>query len=318
MYEKVYTALNPIVLDPHYGGISAFLYNKTWDAVFAVSGQRWMRVFHDGSYAAYGRPSGAGNYMGMSGGRFAWVDQWTGTIHPADDIHGIPDLSKCLNPDALINYHSPHYPTTGKGIFVDSTNGLLVSQLDTNHWEVRSLKDLSLVRTIGHHKNSLVNIMNWGGQGIICAFHYATGRVWFVDYLGNKGVFETGSVGPCLFATYDVTCKVFITLLANLKVEVFVRSAIPHSMGQAEFYPTPIQGKKAYSIKVLVTGATGEPSVGWWIHWLLVAAEPGVGPYGWLHRYVSKTDENGYAWNHYFGPRDGEIGDTVLRTWVEI
>jgi len=42
----------------------------------------------------------------------------------------------------------------------------------------------------------------------------------------------------------------------------------------------------------------------------------GGGVLGELDKYVSKTDQDGYAWNLYFGPDNNAVGQCKLRTWV--
>jgi hypothetical protein len=315
MYEKVYTALATIAFktgDP--GPLRNFFYHKTWDAVLGTSQYSWFRIFHDGSFARYGQPSGTYSFIGRIGGVPAYIEQWTGAIVSSYEVNGLPNQSDILNPDYLIPYTNPYYARLK---FVDDVNQIFVRWVTANTWEVRSLVDGSLIRTITHDKNFAPDCMSWAGHGLICAIRYSDGFVCFMDYLGDQGVTETGSIGACRAATYDCLCRIFLVYQTDHKVGVYVRDAIPATLGNPIFVTSPVEGLKAHSVKVRLLGSTGEPCVGWWIHWLL-DDDAGVGPYGWLDKYVSQTDEDGYAWNTYFGPRDGETGNTILKAWVEL
>lgn len=322
MYEKTYTSLISLTFVPVQWQLAQFYYNKTWDAVFGSSGNsgQWFRIFHDGSYVPYGNVSGSWYHGHRVGGLPVFLSGSNGAVYGSFEVNGMPDYNVDLNP--LFRFTNANgFNPSGAVWFIDDVNQVFVWRYSYNRFDVRSLVDGSLIRSITHNLNIGFSHLAWAGAGQLCAIRpgaYYTdpvGKVIFFDYLGAEGVLEKGSIESARLATYDCLCRVILSYGFDNKVRVYVRDAIPAVLAAPTFVTTPVRGARAHEVKVRLTGSVGEPSVGWWIHWGLEASG-GVGPYGSLAKFVSKTDQNGYAWNTYFGPMGGETGATVLKTWV--
>jgi len=321
MYEKVYTALTPLsIATPGY--LSAFMFSKTWDAVLGIGGGQWFRVFHDGSFAVYGSGSSNWNAGQRIGGLPVLALAGDGIVYGTFEVNGVPNYNEVLNPDFALTNTNGFYIGYSP-FFIDDVNGVFVWRDTANTFTVRSLADGSLIRTITHGLNISYSHLSWAGPGQLCAICPSHGspspvaKVLFFDYLGDEGVIETGSLEECTLATYDCLCKVFLTYTnADKLIRVYVRSADPANLSNPAFTTSPV-GVGASEVKVRLTGNDGEPCVGWMINWELDASE-GSGPFGSLSKYASMTDEEGYAATTYFGPRDGETGDTIIKAWVEV
>jgi hypothetical protein len=321
MYEKVYTALQPLTFPVSYEQLSHFVYNKMWDAITAWSGDfgAWFRIFHDGSFARYGVGSGSWVIVPRVGGLPSFVSVYAtsdGTVYGSYEVNGLPNLQEVLNPEFKFTSGTGYYPGGSSLALVDDVNQVFVWRVNTNRFDVRSLRDGSLIRSVNHNLNTFYDQYAWAAHGQLCAIKVSNGRVLFFDYLGDEGILEAGSVEPCRLATYDCLCKVLLTYGTDNKVRVYVRNAVPAILSNPAFTTTPVYGARVHQVSVRLTGLSGEPCVDWWVHWGLDPSA-GIGPYGFLEKFISQTDENGYAWNNYFGPCLGETGATVIKAWVE-
>jgi hypothetical protein len=314
MYEKVYTAASPVTFSTGDSFLVGFQFSKYWDAVLGKAGKTWFKIFHDGSFVRYGTPYGSYKTGGRVLGKPAFWEQWGGYIYGVTDVNGMIDFA-ALNPDYPMTYQHARYPSNG-GWFVDDTSLVFAKRLSDNAIAVYSLEDGALLRTISHNLGITFDAMFWASSGVICAIRYSDGYVCFFDYLTDRGVLETGKLETCRLATYDCVCKVFWTYGYDNLVRIYVRNDQPVNLSSPVFTGTP-QGMAVRTVKVRLTGVTGEPCPGYWVHWEL-AASGGLGPYGTLEFEVSKTDEDGYASNNYYGPLDGSFGGTVVNTWVEL
>jgi len=98
------------------------------------------------------------------------------------------------------------------------------------------------------------------------------------------------------------------------RTRVYCREAWPFTLSNPVFEPPAVYGLKGNIVKVRLTGQEGEPCPGWWVHWELEGVMGA--PLGYLDKYVSRTDKDGWAWNTYFGPDDNAVGQTKIKTWV--
>ena len=116
-----------------------------------------------------------------------------------------------------------------------------------------------------------------------------------MDYLFGLNVVEAGRIDPHRVAAYDSAFHVLVSIGTDNKTRVYCREAWPYALSNPVFDPATVYGLKGNTVKVRLTGQEGEPCPGWWVHWEL--ASVGGAPLGYLDKYVSKTDKDGYAWN---------------------
>jgi hypothetical protein len=127
-------------------------------------------------------------------------------------------------------------------------------------------------------------------------------------------VVEKGSIDPFRVAAYDCQHHNFVAIGTDGKVRVYSREAWPAVLSAPTFEPAVVYGLKANKVKTRLTGHEGEPCKDWWVHWELEGVNGPV--IGSLDKAVSKTDEDGYAENFYFGPDEGLTGQNKLTVRV--
>jgi hypothetical protein len=303
MYEKVYTSSKTITLPGSGETWGQMVYNKTWDSIFAISSMRWWRIFRDGTAKPYGKISGSYSIFGRVGGYPCSGIGTVGRFYACNDINGLPDQNTILNPDHVFSI-GLNWPSTEAG-YVDDLNQVVL-RYSYGTLQVFDINTGLLLRSISsgitgssYPRGSI----SWAGDGLVCIIIPSTGKVAFVDYLSLNESVETGAIDVCLMAVYDCLNKVIISLSSDKRVRVYVRDSWPVTLSNPVFVPTTVRAAVGNTVKVRLTGQTGEPCVGWWIHWELQSVG-GLGPYGSLVHEVSETDENGYAWNTYCGPED--------------
>ncbi len=327
MYEKTFESTKTA---PTSHGASApwtqLVFVYPWDAFLAVSLFEWARIFRDGTKITFVSPSGGYTLLGRVGGYAAF---WTGdgTVFPAYEIDQLPNPNEVLNPAWKVPYMlSPAYSGMA---FVDDRRGLWVKSDGVNTVSVYSLASGEKVRTINHGAGDYFKALQWVQDRHVAGIT-AGGKVRIIDYVSGA-VVETGRIDPHRAAAYDCAFHVLVSVGTDDKVRVYCREAWPYALSAPELDPGVACPWMANALKVRLTGQDGEPCPGWWVHWALEGASPIYGdphgppvssdagaPLGCLDKYVSKTDQDGYAWNTYWGPDAALPGTDKIKAHVVV
>ena len=145
------------------------------------------------------------------------------------------------------------------------------------------------------------------------AFRHDTGDVALVDYQGKKVLWKS-KVRPCRWSAYDCLHDLIITVESDKLVRIYLLNPVPATLTAPTFTPAA-QRFQGCVVKTRLRGAHGEVCPGYWVRWEIT----GSPPKGARFKLASKTDENGYAENFYYGPAQGEeIGAETLKVSVKV
>jgi WD40 repeat protein len=268
----------------------------SWDSLLLLNGYRVEKIFRDGTQAILGS-MGSGNTWGPGsrvGGRAYWIQDYgpgTATIYSADEIIGKYQLGEILNPTWPIpsNRKAP-------GNFVDEYIERYVVNGAAGIVYIYNLTTGSLLGQLQLNSTSIFDSLSYAGRNKVLAFQKSTGKIALIDYT-NIEILWQGSVSPALVCAYDSKHDLVLTIASDLKVRIYLITPLPATLSAPEFYPAvaSVTRKKGYPVRVRLTGAGGEPCVGYWVIWETPVL-------GYLQKTKSETDEDGYAWNFYFGP----------------
>ncbi|MBW1953722.1 MAG: hypothetical protein JRI66_11690 [Deltaproteobacteria bacterium] len=313
MYEKIFESSKLLTPEnPNFGWTYMF-YVLAWDACLILSGAEWARAYRDGTKAKLGQPSGGYLPLGRVGGTVAWLNRWTFKIYPAFEINGLPNPNEVLNPNWDIDYDK--YPSYLAGTFIDDIKRLYLHQRNANRLDLYNLDTGEKVGAIEHNAGETFRNISWVKRGQVAGL-CPGGKVRIMTYLGgNLEVVETGRIDAFRVAAYDCQNHNFIAVGTDGKVRVYCREAWPASLSNPEFEPATVYGFMGNRVKTRLAGQDGEPCRDWWIHWALEGVGGGQ-PLGSLDKYVSKTDDEGWAENIYYGPDDGSTGQTRIKASV--
>jgi hypothetical protein len=310
MLELLYTSSKTLTgsFSP-YGDAAQFI--ASWDAMFLSRGnlmELW-KVFKDGTQAKIGTKSGNYGYAALVGGSAAVLGFGVDvplkyTIYALDEFVGQPDYGRVLSSGVL------GVDKCGGGDFVDHQKGLIYHRGSAGHVVQKyKLSDGSPQGTITLDTSGIYHTYQYAGRGKLVAISLDTGKVVFLDYF-TETILRRSNLGACLQAVYDCLHEVFITVQADKKVKVFSSLPLPASLAAPSFSPATVKRLNGYMVQTRVLGAHNEPCKGWWVRWSLV----GSPPKGSLAKTVSKSDEDGYAENYYYGPAtQGELGQETLK-----
>ena len=313
MYEKVFESAK--LAQPAQGSDSWYYlcYVSTWDAFLAQSIWEWSRVFRDGTKVKFGATSGGYAMLGRVKGFPAYWNQWTGKVHPAFEINGLPNPNEVLNPNWDIGYSLG--PSTQVGKFIDDVNQVYLHQPNANRIDLYNLENGAKVGEINHNAGEYFASLAWVQPGQVAGLCRASGKVRIMDYLSSPRVLESGRLEPFKVAAYDSAFHLFFAIGMDHKARVYCREAWPAALSAPVFEPATVYGLKANLVKTRLTGQDGEPCPDWWVHWELLGVS-GNSPLGYLDKLVSKTDKEGWAKNLYFGPDGVLAGQSRIRARV--
>uniref|UniRef100_A0A7C3YZY7 Uncharacterized protein n=1 Tax=Desulfobacca acetoxidans TaxID=60893 RepID=A0A7C3YZY7_9BACT len=313
MYEKVFESTKLVTPDGSYDAWRHLFYLPAWDAFMAVGNSEYARVFRDGTKARFGVRSGGYEPLGRVRGVPAWWKPWTKRLHPAFEINGLPDDNQVLNPAWEVEYGVG--PSATRQAFVDEAARLYLHQATMNRIDVYDLGVGQVLYQITHNAGAWFTSVAWADAGQVACLVKSTGAVRIIDYLRGRVVVEAGRVDPFAVGAYDCRHHNFVTLGADRKVRVYCRETLPANLSAPQFEQAQVRALKANAVRARLTGQDGEPCAGWWVHWELLGVGQGAA-LGYLDRNVSKTDEDGWAGNLYYGPDDGATGQSRLRVRV--
>jgi len=311
MYEKTFESTKLATPKDSAAPWTQMIFVTPWDAFFCANMWEWARVFRDGTRVAYGVPSGGYTPLPRVGGYAAFYSG-NGRVYGAYEIDQLPNPNEVLNPDWLIDYS--HASSSLVGAFIDDRNQRYLHQPNASSVRVYDLRTGAVLGAITHNTGEYFKSLNWVQHGQVAGICSGSGKVKIMDYLSGMNVVEAGRIDPHRVAAYDSAFNVLVAIGTDHKTRVYCREAWPYTLSNPVFDPAAVYGLKGNTVKVRLTGQEGEPCPGWWIHWELVGV--GGAPLGYLDKYVSQTDKDGWAWNLYFGPDDNAVGQTKIRTWV--
>jgi hypothetical protein len=305
MLELLYTSNKTLTLAT-FGSPVFFAYEQAWDAFLFSDGQKLYKVFRDGSQFSIGVPPGGAALDNRLGSRHFW--QFNGLCYGADDFTGQYDPLALLNPSwtipAAVFVRDP-------GNFLDDEEGLYLVRAGSGRIAVYRLGDGTLLNTItvpgSPYYDNLVPVR----PGYILALHAASGQAALLDYLGSQVVWQ-GTVLPFRLAAYDARYNLIVTFQPELALRIYLLTTVPTSLSNPEFYPTVsrVERLTGYPVRVRLTGVAGEPCPDYVVNW----APPNL---GFLEKVQSLTDQDGYAWNFYFGPA-AAVGTETIQAEVVI
>jgi len=310
VYEKTFESTKLATPKDSGAPWTQMIFVTPWDAFFCANLWEWARVFRDGTKVAYGVPSGGYTPLPRVGG-FASFYSGNGRIYGAYEIDQLPNPNEVLNPDWAIDYSRA--PSSLLGAFIDDRNQRYLHQPNPNSVRVYDLRSGAVLGTITHNDGEYFKTIAWVQHGQVAGI-CSGGKVKIMDYLYGLNVVESGRIDPHRVAAYDSAFHILVSIGTDNKARIYCREAWPYALSNPVFEPAQVYGLKGNTVKVRLTGQEGEPCPGWWIHWELAGVD-GV-PLGYLDKYVSQTDNNGYAWNLYFGPDDNAVGQTKVKTWA--
>lgn len=304
MLESLYTSTKELT----FSGTPAFMgYVTSWDAMVLFNGASLDKIFRDGTQANLGQTPLTWGIGGRQGGRHFWMPYSTDPIdcYGADDITGQPHFDDVLNPTWPIPFG-----TWRVGDCLDDRLGYFLHNAGGGGLiNIYRLADGYLLGSVTMAGVGLFDFLAPAGDGVALACDKESGVVALLDYVNQAWIWQS-SVPVFLCAAYDSRHDLVITLQSDKKIRIFL--ALPYAATLADpiFVPTITEAHRlhGYKVRTRLTGAGGEPCPGYWIEWSLLG-DPAK---GYLEKAVSKTDQDGYAWNFYFGP--AAVGDTGQET----
>jgi len=294
--------------------VSGAAFHHVWDAMImrldgaqlgGPTNKGFFKVFKDGHV----RQCGDWNAIisttkinEMAGGRL-WTAKWSGgypnitsAMYYLDAFTVMPESTPILTKTwtQMIGYAGDD--------FLDLNRNLLLL-LSTYYLRAYNLADMSLawqmdLRATGD--NGVYYNIHWVSDGKIMlsgTYTWRTDtRLLFIDYRTQEITLRT-VINTYRIATYDSRCGVVFAINQNGYVEIYYPKPIPAFVSNPVFVDDPtVFGGTPVSCEVL--GSVQEPCEGWIVRWYLTNG------LGGLEKEKTKTDENGMAYNFYFGPGD--------------
>jgi len=316
MYQKIFESTKLVVPESKLDWWDHLFYVPDWDSFLAVASgglRELARTWRDGTKIRYGLRSGLYEPLGRVNGGLAWWGSWSYKVHPAFAVTALPDENEVLNPGWPITY--AHGPTSLTQTFIDDVARLYLHQPNSNRIDVYNLDTGQVAYQINHNTGAYFTVIAWADTGLVACMVKGSGAVRFIDYLYKRGVVEAGRVDPFLVGAYDCQHKNIVTIGADKKVRVYCLETLPAQLSSPQFEPSQVKGLKGNLVKTRLAGQDGEPCRGWWVHWELLGSGS-YPPMGYLDKVVSQTDEDGWAYNLYYGPDDGATGQNKIKVSV--
>ena len=306
MYEKIYQSDDLVATEKFPAPLWRWLfYLRHWDAFLALTTTHYAKVFRDGTAVFFGQRSGSYEPVGRVDGLLAWWSRWTEEVCPAFQINGLPNPNQVLNPNWNITYGLG--PDSVRGVFVDERKMVYLHQPNASRIDIYDLETGQKTEEINHNTGEYFHALAWVQEGQVAGFCKSSGKVRIMTYLGGqKKVIEADRIDPFLLAAYDSEHHLFFAVGTDYRARVYCREAWSEGLSAPVFEPATVYGLKANRLKTRLTGDGGKPIPDMWVHWDLEGVNGPV--IGSLDKAVSKTDEDGWAKNIYYGPDEGLTG----------
>lgn len=314
MYEMIYESDSLVATEefptPDWRWL---IYLRHWDAFLALTNAHYAKVFRDGTTIFFGQRSGSYDPVCRVDSLLAWWNLWTEALCPAYQINGLPNPNEVLNPDWSIECSLA--PTITRGTYIDERKRVYLHQPNSKRIDIYSLETGQKTGEIEHNTGEYFQSLAWVQDGQVAGFCKTSGKTRIMTYLGSdKKVIETGRIDPFRLVAYDSQHHLFFAIGNDYKARIYCREAWPANLSVPTFDPVTVYGLKANLLKTRLTGQDGEPCRDWWVHWEIEGVEGPV--IGSLDKAVSKTDEDGWAENIYYGPDEGLTGQNKIKVRV--
>lgn len=307
MLEQIYISTKAITPNP-LGNPTQLIFLKSWGAMLLKNYTLLDKIFLDGTQANLGTVATSLTLLNRVKGRHAWAVQsssppYSFTIYSADETTG---QLETLNP--LTSSWQPPNAGLGVGDFIDDEAGYLLRAFwgggQTKMSKINLLTgaqigDLLVLGTTGF---PAYTNMAYAAPGKVMACEYGTGLLAIIDYL-NWEILQQSSLGEAVhLMAYDCLHSLVVALDMDWQVRLYTLDVVPATLSAPEFYPaaSEVTVKIGRQVRVQLTGAVGEACAGYWVNWELRSPAQ-----GYLEKATSQTDEDGYAWNYYYGPVAG-------------
>jgi len=288
---------------------SPVFYVPHWDAFLMIANTNTVfKIFRDGTIINYGTALGDAYYMAMNEARIALGNFWDSWIFETDPFLFQPIYTKRLN-DVPFTWQQQ-----SSGDFIDDIARVVYNRKSNGTVDVRSLVTGAVLRTetIGCDGNTNQYNFFCVGKDRFGGYSPAYGKFFIYDYsaktLVGKWFVEVGKAG-----CYDSLYSLFWLMTSTNHFKVFSMEDCGNTLSNPTFEPTGNRYKMAgYVLSTRLTGSTGYPIPYKQITWTLTNSK------GWLEHAYSTTDENGYAKNYYWCPKESPLGSETITVMVVI
>jgi len=308
--EKVFTSTKQVpAINPLQTAYLRFM--KAWRAFYysfyGDTGSLY-KLFHDGTCIEMSDGERNTPMATVGGGVCFYIGKtYSGfprayKVYPADEfmaVHIIADgvsvSSFTSNTGSMIDLENGKY-------YVPGTNIVTIKQLSNG----ATLQNLSISGMTGNHT------LHWVRNGEAVGLNYSTGNTIFFNYATGEKLLTT-KIDPFFrsLGAYDCVNHVIVTVGSDRYVRVYVPVAVPHHFSGPTLNPSSPEQWGHSHVTARLLGDQNEPCADYWVHWRLLNGK------GWLEDYVSKTDEDGYAYNYYFSPTlESQLGSEEI--FVEV
>lgn len=302
MLNLLYTSTKAVT-NLGLGGRGVYL--ASWDALL-YDGSSWptgiQKIFKDGTvfWLSDNRPT----YLGAATGKGAALVG--GDIYLLDEISGLPDLGQRVNQVSFSGKAS------GNSL-VDPAAGLVYTPYGSNQIRVYRTADGTLARTLTVAGGLPTGAaLHDGGAARLFVAAPGRGAILLVDRLDGTVTFQ-GQVNPAnRCVVYDTLHQVVLVLLNSGQVAVYALEQVGYALANPTLSPAPtLYGLSRVTTRL--TGADGQGVAGQLVRWWLAQDK------GWLEYAWTVTDDDGYAYNWYYGPTSGDLaGEETLYCEVTV
>lgn len=304
--ETLYTSTKVVNLLYILAGCG--FYMPHWDAFLIIANNLNYKVYRDGTYIELGQSYSNTALMGMNGGRVAFGNFNSSDIYLIDPFMVQPIYTEKLNGVAW------NWNKQSLGDFIDTDKNVLFHRINGGyHFEVYDLTTGSLLRTenTGADQGSFYYYF-YVGQNRFGGYAPANGKIFIYDYnsqqLVGKWVCGVGKLG-----SYDTMYNLFWVLGSDNRMKIFSMVDCPTNLSNPTFLPTGNKYKMAgYKLTTRLTGSTGNGIAGKQVIWTLTNTK------GWLEHIITMTNENGYAYNYYWCPKESPLGSETITVTVNL
>ena len=321
MLELIYTSTKTVDDDTLVWGdpssypLSLF-YISDIDAMIMTQGMpsgafRIYKVFRDGTtfYAGTITESGYGPYS-IDRGRIGWVGGTPSyTMYMSDEIAFLPLIMQ----EAVSGFVRPvtyigeirGYLDLNKRLYVynDFWGRIVCADTITSSslWSF-----IPATRYNGSKRFNYVDIDHIMVTGYINTYSISYGMLVNIN---TGAVVSTVEMPLAFLSVYDCNHGIFITISADRLVRVYANDYYPYSLGPVIPEHYGLYSYIGQDIKVRLTAVGGFPCPNRLVTWQIPT---GLGS---LEKFVSMTDEDGYAWNYYYGPTTAGGLETITVDW---
>jgi len=284
---------------------------KAWRAFyysFYGGGESLFKLFHDGTCIEMSDGERFTPMATTGGGVCFYIGKtYSGfprsyKVYPADEFMAVHSIKDGISVSGF---------TTNNGCMVDLIAGKYYLP-GTNVVTIKQLSNGATLQNLGISGMTSTHTLHWVRDKEAVGINYSSGSTIFFNYKTGDTILKT-KVTPFVrgAGAYDCVNHVIVTVQSDLYTRVYVPVAVPHHFSGPTLSPASPEQWGHSHVTARLLGDQNEPCADWWVHWRLLNGK------GWLEDYVSKTDEDGYAYNYYFSPTlESQLGSEEI--FVEV